>query len=99
MTQMSQQTLAPTAPKNSAWSPLRVKVFRDVWIATIVSNIGTWAQEFGGPWLMRLLTPDKLWVGLVSFASNLPLCFLSAPAGVLADVLDRRRFLIFTQIW
>jgi MFS family permease len=99
MTQMSQQTAAPTALTNSAWSPLRVKVFRDVWIATIVSNIGTWAQEFGGPWLMRLLTPDKLWVGLVSFASNLPLCFLSAPAGVLADMLDRRRFLIFTQIW
>jgi MFS family permease len=91
--------VAPPIAKNSAWWPLRVKVFRDVWLATIVSNIGTWAQEFGGPWLMRLLTPDKLWVGLVGFASNLPLCFLSAPAGVLADVLDRRRFLIVTQIW
>ena len=36
----------------SAWSPLRESVFRALWIATVVSNIGTWMQDVGEAWLM-----------------------------------------------
>jgi len=89
----------PTTHK-SAWSPLAIPLFRALWLATVISNIGTWAQEAGGPWLMELLKhSDPKWVALVSVAENLPICLLSVIAGALSDVLDRRKLLIFTQIW
>lgn len=88
----------PTGSK-SAWSPLLIPLFRALWIATVISNIGTWAQEAGGPWLMHILTKNNVMLGLLAAAANLPICLLSLPAGALADVLDRRRLLIFTQLW
>src|SRR6266576_1380880 len=46
----------------SAWSPLRESVFRALWIATVVSNIGTWMQDVGESWLMTSLTPSPVLV-------------------------------------
>jgi len=86
-----------------AWAPLKVELFRNLWIATLIAQIGTWAREAAGPWLMHLLTegwhtqPEM--VARVLFFSNLPICLFSVFAGALADVLDRRRLLIVTQIW
>lgn len=86
-----------------AWSPLKVELFRSLYIATSVAQIGTWVREAGGPWLMELLTngrPDQpRMVAMVLFFSNLPICLFSVFAGALADVLDRRRLLLVTQIW
>ncbi|MDB5319379.1 MAG: arabinose efflux permease family protein, partial [Phycisphaerales bacterium] len=92
------------APKpKSAWSPLAVPIFRALWIAYLVSLIGTWAREAGGPWLMGILTDKQkdsaLWVSLIQTASNLPIAFLSIAAGVMADIYDRRRLLIWTNVW
>jgi MFS family permease len=92
----------PTAPAahKSAWSPLAIPLFRALWLATVVSNIGTWAQEAGGPWLMKLLkNGDPKWVALVAVAENVPIFLLTIIAGVLADVVDRRKLLIWTQLW
>lgn len=86
-----------------AWAPLRVELFRSLWIATSIAQIGTWAREAAGPWLMKILTegwhtqPEL--VARVLVFSNLPICLFSVFAGALADVLDRRRLLIVTQIW
>src|SRR5258705_12904980 len=70
----------------SAWSPLGVPIFRALWLAYLISLIGTWAREAGGPWLMGILTdkqPDSpFWVSLIQTASNLPIAFLSIAAGV-----------------
>lgn len=92
----------PQAPK-SAWSPLAVPAFRALWVAYLVSLIGTWAREAGGPWLMRALkegaTDAPTWVSLIQTAGNLPICLLSIAAGVLADIYDRRNLLIMTNIW
>src|SRR3954469_13882122 len=92
----------PAKPK-SAWSPLAVPIFRALWVAYLVSLIGTWAREAGGPWLMGILTDKQAdspqWVSLMQTASNLPLALLSIAAGVLADIYDRRRLLIFTNLW
>src|SRR6185437_4449523 len=85
-----------------AWSPLKVELFRSLYIATSIAQIGTWVREAGGPILMRLLTtyPDTpVMVGKVLLYSSLPICLFSVFAGALADVLDRRRLLIFTQAW
>ncbi len=83
----------------SAWSPLRESVFRALWIATVVSNIGTWMQDVGESWLMTSLTPSPVLVALVETAGSLPVVLVALPAGALADVVDRRRLLLVMQIW
>ncbi|MBX3165773.1 MAG: MFS transporter [Candidatus Eremiobacteraeota bacterium] len=80
-------------------SPLRRPLFRMLWVATIVSNIGNWIQEVSSTWLMATMAPDPLMVSLAQVASALPVFLLAIPAGALADVLDRRKLLIFTQAW
>jgi MFS family permease/quinol monooxygenase YgiN len=92
--------LAPAVPKApSAWSPLKHRLFRFVWFATVVSNIGTWMQDVGAGWLMTSLAPAPIMVALVQTATTLPVVLLVLPAGALADIVDRRRFLIAVQIW
>jgi MFS family permease/quinol monooxygenase YgiN len=83
----------------SAWSPLRESVFRALWIATVVSNIGTWMQDVGESWLMTSLTPSPVLVALVETAGALPVVLVALPAGALADVVDRRRLLLVMQSW
>jgi len=79
--------------------PLRIPIFRALWIATIVSNIGTWMQDVGAGWLMTSLSRDPLLVAAVQAATTLPMFVLSMPAGALADIVDRRRLLLATQWW
>src|SRR5207244_5760595 len=83
----------------SAWSPLRESVFRALWIATVVSNIGTWMQDVGEAWLMTSLTTSPVLVALVETAGSLPVVLVALPAGALADVVDRRRLLLVLQSW
>ena len=83
----------------SAWSPLRHTLFRAVWISSVVSNIGTWMQDVGAAWLMTSLSSSPLMVALLQTATSLPFFLLALPAGALADVIDRRRLLLFTQGW
>ena len=83
----------------SAWSPLGDPLFRALWIATLVSNIGTWMHDVGAGWLMTSLSPSPVMVALVQTATTLPVFLLALPAGALADIVDRRRFLIVVQLW
>lgn len=83
----------------SAWSPLRIPLFRALWLATIVSNIGTWMHDIGAGWLMTSLSPTPVMVALVQTATTLPILFLALPAGALADIVDRRRYLLVIQLW
>jgi MFS family permease len=92
-------TFSSSASPSSAFAPLRHPVFRAVWIATVASNVGTWVQDVGNGWLMTSLSPSPLFVSLVQAATSLPVFLLALPAGALADVVDRRRLLLFTQAW
>src|ERR1700756_1323157 len=83
----------------SAWAPLREPLFRALWIAAIISYIGTWMQAVGAGWMMTVLTMSPLMVGLVQAAGTLPVFLVILPAGALADMVDRRRFLLVTQAW
>src|SRR5882762_1171973 len=83
----------------SAWAPLREPIFRSMWLAAIVSYIGTWMQAVGAGWMMTTLTMSPLMVGLVQAAVALPVFLVILPAGALADLVDRRRFLLITQGW
>lgn len=70
-----------------------------MWLAAVASNIGTWMHGVGAGWFMTSLSPTPLMVALVQAAATLPAVFLALPAGALADIFDRRKFLIVTQIW
>jgi MFS family permease len=83
----------------SAWNPLHNSVFRALWIATVISNIGTWMQDVGESWLMTSLTPSPVLVALVETAGSLPVVLVALPAGALADIVDRRRLLLVMQVW
>lgn len=79
----------------SAWAPLAARVFRALWIAQLVSNIGSWMQTVGAQWL--LIGHDAALVTLVQTASGLPVVLLALPSGVLADRFDRRAVLLTAQ--
>src|SRR6266436_5089551 len=83
----------------SAWAPLREPLFRSLWIAAIISYIGTWMQSVGAGWMMTVIDGSPLMVGLVQAAVALPVFLVILPAGALADLVDRRRFLLITQGW
>ena len=74
--------------------PFRHPVFRALWTATVVSNIGTWMQNAAAGWLMAGLTQDAFIVSLVQVATMLPMVLFGMPAGALADIVDRRKLLI-----
>ncbi|HTT20654.1 MAG TPA: MFS transporter [Candidatus Sulfotelmatobacter sp.] len=82
-----------------AWAPLTEPLFRSLWIAAVISYTGTWMQNVGAGWLMTQLTTSPLMVGLVQAASAIPVFLVVLPAGALADMVDRRRLLLFTQSW
>src|SRR5258708_38527951 len=65
----------------SVWSPLRHSVFRALWIASIVSNLGSWMQDVGESWLMTSLTLSPVLVALVETAGSLPVVLAALPAG------------------
>jgi MFS family permease len=83
--------------KAGPWAPLRQRLFRNLWLATIVANIGTWMQDVGAGWLMTSLSSSPSLVALIEAADSLPVMLLALPAGALADIIDRRRLLIFVQ--
>jgi predicted MFS family arabinose efflux permease len=92
-------TSASSRRADSAWAPLREPLFRSLWIAAVVSYTGTWMQNVGAGWLMTELTTSPLIVSLVQAASSIPVFLVVLPAGALADMVDRRRLLLFTQGW
>lgn len=87
-------TLAMTEPRPT---PLQHSVFRAIWLATVVSNLGTWIQNVGAAWLMTSLSPSALMVALIQTATSLPMFLLSLPAGALADMINRRKLLLLSH--
>jgi MFS family permease len=92
-----QPVQAASPPRSSTWTPLLYTWFRWLWIASVVSNIGTWMQNVGAAWLMTELAPSALLVALVQTATNLPVFLLGVPAGAAGDLFNRRKLLLVTQ--
>jgi len=93
----SPASLQLTPAQHSALSPLREPLFRSLWIAAVISYTGSWMQTVATGWLMTSLTSSPMWVSLVQVAVSLPVFLIALPAGALADIVDRRKFLLFTQ--
>ncbi len=83
----------------TALVPLRNGTFRRLWIASVIGWLGTWLQNTGAGWLMTSLAPQPLIVAMVQAATIMPVFLLALPGGAMADIVDRRVFLIGTQIW
>lgn len=85
--------------KHSTLAPFKVTVFRNLWSATLVSNLGGLIQGVGASWLMVSLTTSSALVSLVQAANTLPIVILSLVAGALADNFNRRRIMILAQFF
>src|ERR1700722_8350796 len=83
----------------SPWRPLRIPIFRNLLIADLVSDIGTFMQTVGAAWLMTTLTSSKTYGALIQTASSLPFFLLALPAGSIGDIFDRRKLILCTEVW
>src|SRR5271163_4545426 len=93
-------TAKPSNPSSaSLWRPLSSSTFRNLLIADVVSDVGTFMQSVGAAWLMVSLNAGPAYVALTQTASALPFFILALPAGAIGDIVDRRKLILFTEIW
>ena len=83
----------------SLWRPLKSSTFRNLLIADVVSDVGTFMQNVGAAWLMVSLNGGPMYVALIQTASALPFFILALPAGAIGDIVDRRRLILLTETW
>ncbi|CDZ77743.1 enterobactin exporter EntS [Legionella massiliensis] len=83
---------------DSAFAAFKHRVFTILWLATLISNIGTWMFNVTAGWLMTTLNPSPLMVSMVQAATALPIFLFALPAGALGDIFERRIILLVTQI-
>ncbi|QTL02658.1 MFS transporter [Aquabacter sp. L1I39] len=81
-----------------AFAPLRRRVFAVLWIATVLGNVGSFMRDVASAWLVTDMSASPAAVATVQAAALLPVFILAMPAGVLSDILDRRRLLIVIQL-
>lgn len=99
----SEQTVAPIAPVTEAMPrvirALQHRDFRLFWSGNFLSNVGTWMQNVAQGWLVLQLAPTNsaFWLGMVGFASTAPMLFFSLLGGAIADRVDRRKLMMWTQ--
>ncbi|MBD0413630.1 MFS transporter [Oryzicola mucosus] len=84
-------------PSSSLTAPLKQATFRNLWSATLVSNLGGLIQGVAAGWTMTMLTSSSDLVALVQAATTLPIMLFSIAAGALADSVDRRRVMLTAQ--
>jgi MFS family permease len=77
-------------PTSGFAAPLRYQIFRRIWIASVLSNLGMMLQNVGAAWAMTQLTTSVDLVALVQAAAMLPVMLFALPAGAISDMYDRR---------
>src|SRR6266481_4721398 len=83
----------------SLWRPFHTPIFRNLLLASVVSDIGAFMQTVGAAWLMVSLKAGPMYVALTQTASALPFFLFALPAGAVGDICDRRKLILFTEIW
>jgi len=91
--------VTPATAPLSPWSPFRHPLFRTLWGTWFAANLCMWMNDVTAAWLMTTLTTSPVMVALVQAAATFPMFVLGVPSGALADIVDRRRYLIFTYCW
>jgi MFS family permease len=85
--------------RSGALAPMRIAVFRMLWLAWLAANVSLWMHDVAAAWMMTSLTSSPALVALVQTASTMPMFLLGVPSGALADIVDRRRYFAATQLW
>jgi MFS family permease len=88
----------PARGRTAMFRALSHRNYRVFWIGAFLSNVGTWMQAVAQGWLMLQLTNSALWLGIDGFMATAPGFFLTLAGGVFADLVDRRRLLLYTQV-
>jgi len=78
---------------------MALPAFRMMWIVSWGANMGMWMNEVTAAWVMTSLTTSPLMIALVQTAATLPVFLFGLPIGALADIFDRRRLYILSQVW
>lgn len=86
-------------PLSGSWTVLRIPIFSTLWACALISNMGMLMQEVGIVWLMTSLNSSPFLVSLIQTAATLPFLLLALPAGALADIVNRRHLVLFSQAW
>ncbi|MDR7332875.1 MFS transporter [Roseateles asaccharophilus] len=89
---------SPAPARSSSFAPLRQPVFALLWVAAVMGNLGTFMRDVASSWMVTELSASPAAVALIQTAATLPIFLLAIPAGVLSDILDRRRLLIALQV-
>src|SRR5271154_5237720 len=84
---------------NSTWTALRNPVFRNMWLASLISGTCVAAQDTAPTWTMNRVSESPLFLSLMSTVASLPFFFFTLPAGALADMIDRKRMMLFMTVW
>jgi MFS family permease len=85
--------------ENGSWRSFRHRNYRILYPANALSNIGTWAQRVAQDWLVLELTDNSgTALGLVTAVQFAPVLFFSLHGGALADKVNKRKLLIFTNV-
>jgi MFS family permease len=82
---------------SGSWSPLKLPLFRALWLGSVVSNIGTTMNDTAAVWTMTTLSSSPFMISLMQTMSSLPLFLFALPAGALADLVNRRTLIILAQ--
>ncbi|WP_313818370.1 MFS transporter [Cupriavidus sp.] len=93
----SRSSPAAASPAGGTFAPLAQSTFAVLWAATILGNIGSFMRDVASAWLATDLSSSPAAIATIQAAATLPVFLLAIPAGVLSDILDRRRFLIVIQ--
>src|ERR687889_604452 len=89
---------SPTTRRSGIFRALSHRDFRLFWVGAFLSNVGTWMQAVAQGWLVLQLTNSAFWLGLDAFMATAPGFLFTLAGGVFADLIDRRRLLLYTQV-
>src|SRR5919109_747439 len=87
-----------TRRRSGMFRALSHRNYRLFWIGAFLSNVGTWMQAVAQGWLVLQLTNSAFWLGLDAFMATAPGFLFTLVGGVFADLIDRRRLLLYTQV-
>src|ERR1700745_674455 len=85
--------------KSSTWTALQNAAFRRLWIATVISGTCEAAHYSAATWMMNVVTGSPFLISLMATAASLPFFLFTLPAGVLADKVNRQKFVCWINLW
>jgi len=97
MTTGSDRAVEPAGMLATTFRAFGYRNFRLLWTGAFTSSTGTWLQEVAQSWLVYTLTGSTVLLGLTAFLGGAPILLFSLLGGVVADRMDRRKLLLFSQ--